>query len=136
MIRYDLRCTNDHQFDSWFADAASYDTLRGSNMVSCAVCGDTDVSKSLMAPQVRPARGALNQAASPTEQAIAEIRKHIETNADDVGTNFATEARKIHDGETPERAIYGQANVQEAKELIKDGVPVVPLPFMSKDKAN
>ncbi|MGB1265212.1 MAG: DUF1178 family protein [Nereida ignava] len=136
MIRYNLKCTNDHQFDSWFADAASYDTLRGRNLVSCAVCGDTDVSKSLMAPQIRPARGALSQAASPAEQAIAEMRKHIETNADDVGTNFAAEARKIHDGETPERAIYGQANVQEAKELIKDGVPVVPLPFMAKDKAN
>ena len=136
MIRYNLKCTNDHQFDSWFADAASYDTLRGRNLVSCSVCGDTDVSKSLMAPQIRPARGALSQAASPAEQAIAEMRKHIETNADDVGTNFAAEARKIHDGETPERAIYGQANVQEAKELIKDGVPVVPLPFMAKDKAN
>ena len=136
MIRYNLKCTNDHQFDSWFADAASYDTLRGRNLVSCAVCGDTDVSKSLMAPQVRPARGALSQAASPAEQAIADMRMHIETNADDVGTNFAAEARKIHDGETPERAIYGQANVQEAKELIKDGVPVVPLPFMAKDKAN
>ena len=136
MIRYNLKCTNDHQFDSWFADAASYDTLRGRNLVSCAVCGDTDVSKSLMAPQIRPARGALSQAASPAEPAIAEMRKHIETNADDVGTNFAAEARKIQDGETPERAIYGQANVQEAKELIKDGVPVVPLPFMAKDKAN
>lgn len=136
MIRYNLKCTNDHQFDSWFADAASYDTLRGRNLVSCAVCGDTDVSKSLMAPQIRPARGALSQAASPAEQAIADMRMHIETNADDVGTNFAAEARKIHDGETPERAIYGQANVQEAKELIKDGVPVVPLPFMAKDKAN
>ena len=136
MIRYKLECTNNHQFDSWFADAASYDKLRGRDMVSCAVCGDTDVSKSLMAPQVRPARGALSQAVSPAEQAIAQVRKHIETTADDVGANFAAEARKIHDGETPERAIYGQANVQEAKELIKDGVPVVALPFMAKDKAN
>ncbi|MEO1331817.1 MAG: DUF1178 family protein, partial [Pseudomonadota bacterium] len=53
-----------------------------------------------------------------------------------VGTSFATEARAIHDGEAPERAIYGEARADEAAKLVKDGVPVAPLPFIPDRKTN
>lgn len=73
---------------------------------------------------------------SDAEAALAKLRKDVEDNSDDVGLGFAQEARKMHDGEVPERAIYGTAKLEDAKKLIEDGVPVAPLPFMPKRKTN
>ncbi len=144
MIRYTLRCDSDHSFDSWFASADAFDTLNAAGRVGCPDCGSTAVAKSLMAPSVsaargdpaRQPRGALTAPRDPRETALAELKKHIEKNSDYVGMNFAAEARKIHDGEAPERSIYGEAKVEEAKKLLEDGVPVAPLPFMPKSRAN
>ena len=148
MIRYDLKCAHGHRFDSWFQSADAFDSLVSAGMVSCAVCGSTDVSKSLMAPQVRPARAAakakdapveerpLSQPTSPQEQALAQLKAHVEKNSDYVGMNFAAEARKMHDGTAPEREIHGEAKPEEARKLIEDGEPVAPLPFLPTRKTN
>ena len=143
MIQYSLKCENDHCFDSWFASADAYDKLADNGMVSCAVCGSTKVSKAIMAPRVRTTKGKEAPAAStlPTEksaaeQAMAEMRANVEQNSEYVGTNFAKEARSMHLGDAPERAIYGEAKPEEAKSLIEDGIPVTPLPFMPTRKSN
>jgi len=139
MIRYTLKCSDDHEFDSWFQSADAFDRLRGAGHVSCAVCGTSEVEKVLMAPAVRPARKAaapLTAPATPVEEALAKMRRAIEENSDYVGMNFAAEARAIHEGEAPERSIYGEARADEAKKLIEDGVPVAPLPFLPRIKAN
>ncbi len=151
MIRFDLKCSNGHVFDSWFASGQAFETLQARGMVSCAVCGETDVQKSLMAPQVRTTKGkAVAQArtetddtpvslAKPTsklEAAIAELRAKVEANSDYVGKDFAKLARKMHDGESESRAIHGEANMAEARALVEDGVPILPLPFGPKQKAN
>lgn len=94
-----------------------------------------------MAPSVTPARRQatppdLKTPRSDAEKALTQMRKHVEENSDYVGLRFASEARKMHEGEAPERAIYGEAKLDEAKKLIQDGVPVAPLPFVPKRKAN
>jgi len=143
MIQYSLKCENNHSFDSWFASADAYDKLADSGMVSCAVCGSTKVSKAIMAPRLRTTKGkeapvapTLPTEKSAAEQAIAEMRAQVEQNSEYVGTNFATEARSMHLGDAPERAIYGEAKPEEAKSLIEDGIPVTPLPFMPARKSN
>jgi hypothetical protein len=143
MIQYSLKCKNDHSFDSWFASADAYDKLAKNGMVSCAVCGSTKVNKAIMAPRVRTTKGKDASAAqtlttekSAAEQAMAEMRAQVEQNSEYVGTNFATEARSMHLGDAPERAIYGEAKPEEAKSLIEDGIPVTPLPFMPTRKSN
>ncbi|NQY59803.1 DUF1178 family protein [Cognatishimia sp.] len=146
MIQYTLKCSNDHRFDSWFQSAEGFDKLKAAGMVTCPTCGDTKVEKAIMAPRVRPARSAaapvkeaekpLSAPANPAEQALAELKKQVEKNSDYVGANFAQEARSMHMGDTPERAIYGEAKPEEAKSLIEDGVPVVPLPFTPGRKSN
>ena len=143
MIQYSLKCENDHGFDSWFASADAYDKLADNGMVSCAVCGSTKVSKAIMAPRVRTTKGKEAPAAptlptekSEAEQAMAEMRAQVEQNSEYVGTNFATEARSMHLGDAPERAIYGEVKPEEAKSLIEDGIPVTPLPFMPTRKSN
>lgn len=142
MIRYALKCAQAHEFESWFQSAGAYDALRGAGHVACPMCGDTAVEKLLMAPSVRPARKAeaakspLQTPASEMEAALAAMRAEIEKNSDYVGMNFVAEARKMHAGEAPERAIHGEAKLEEAKKLIEEGIPVAPLPFLPKRQAN
>ncbi|MFN4129586.1 MAG: DUF1178 family protein [Paracoccaceae bacterium] len=142
MIRYSLKCAQAHEFDSWFQSAQAYESLQAAGHVTCALCGSADVEKLLMAPAVRPARAtgtappALSQPVSEKEKALAALRAQVEANSDYVGLNFASEARAMHDGIAPERPIYGEARPDEARKLIEDGVPVAPLPFLPRRKAN
>ncbi|MEQ9693741.1 DUF1178 family protein [Shimia sp. SDUM112013] len=151
MIQYTLKCANDHRFDSWFQSGEAYDKLKAAGMIVCSVCGDTHVEKAIMAPRVRPARSAAKMPAPQTDQpvpaalsapnselekAVAELRKQVEAHSDYVGENFAREARAMHVGDAPERAIYGEAKLDEAKALIDDGIPVSPLPFRPGRKSN
>ena len=138
MIQFTLRCTDGHQFDSWFQSAAAYDSLKSAGHLACAVCGSGDVDKAIMAPRVSNAResGPLSAPASPAEQALAKFKAHIEKNSDYVGMEFAREARAIHDGDAPERPIHGEARIEEARKLIEDGVSVTPLPFRPNRKTN
>lgn len=136
MIKFSLKCSTGHQFDSWFGSNDDFDRLKARGLITCAVCGAMDIDKAIMAPRVpaktRPKETPLSAPASAAEQAVKELRAKIEKSAVDVGTNFASEARKIHDGDAPERSIFGQAKPEEARSLIEDGVPVIPLPWSNK----
>lgn len=149
MIRYSLKCSLGHEFDSWFQGADAFVALRDAGQLACPVCGTTGVDKSLMAPAVRPGRSAPAQAAEGTgpapslrdpqselEAAIAELRRQIEANSEYVGMNFVTEARRMHAGDAPERAIHGEARPEEARQMIEEGLPVAPLPFLPARKVN
>lgn len=150
MIQYSLKCADGHQFDSWFQSASAFDKLQAAGHVSCAVCGSGDVTKALMAPRVNkvanvpaakpepdtPKTPALNAPENEAQQAIAKLKKHVEANSDYVGKDFATEARAMHDGDAPERAIWGEAKLEDAKALVDDGIAVTPLPFLPTRKSN
>ncbi|MFT4149866.1 MAG: DUF1178 family protein [Paracoccaceae bacterium] len=138
MIRYALKCPSDHGFESWFQSSEAYEALRRAGHVACPACGSTQVEKALMAPSVRTDEGErpLSRPAGERERALAELRRQVEANSEYVGMGFAAEARAIHAGDAPERAIYGEARPDEAKALIEEGVPVAPLPFMPVRKAN
>ncbi len=155
MIRYALKCAEAHEFESWFQSAAAYEALRGAGHVNCPVCGDSSVEKLLMAPAVRPARrpataphpagapppdGAANPSlALPQnafEEAMTKLRAEVEAKSDYVGERFVAEARKMHSGEAPERSIYGEARPEEARKLVEEGIPIAPLPFLPRRKAN
>jgi hypothetical protein len=148
MIRYSLKCSSGHRFDSWFQNADAFGTLKGVGQLACAVCGDTAVEKDLMSPGVKPGTSAdakdgdrtgrpdLTQPATDLEKAIAAWRKHVETNSEYVGVQFASEVRRIHEGNAPERLIHGEAKPEEARKLIEDGLPIAPLPFMPSRKVN
>ncbi|OWU86453.1 hypothetical protein ATO6_06475 [Oceanicola sp. 22II-s10i] len=141
MIQFSLKCPKDHRFDSWFQSAEAFDKLAAAGHVSCAVCGSDGVEKAVMAPRIAKSRDEaearpLSQPRTAAEQALAELRRRIEAETEDVGSDFAREARAIHEGEKPKRAIRGEARLDEAKSLIEDGVPVAPLPFMTGRKSN
>lgn len=145
MIRYDLKCADGHVFEAWFASSAAFDEQAERGLVACAVCGSPRVEKSLMVPRV-PKKGNAKEdkagkpmMSAPVPKEIAEklaaLRREVEANSDYVGKNFASEARKIHLGESEARSIWGEASREDAKSLVEDGVPVAPLPFMPKRNA-
>ena len=134
MIRYSLKCDQGHEFEAWFRSSAAYDEQRQAGHVGCVVCGSTKVEKALMAPGVKAERAEANlsKPASPAEAMLAEMRRKIEATSDYVGKEFATEARRIHDGECDKRTIWGEASLDDARALKEDGVPVAPIPWMRR----
>lgn len=141
MVRYSLRCSEGHGFESWFASAKAFDDLAAGGHLACAECGTGRVEKAPMAPAVRaerqaPAPRPLSAPADPREAALAKLRRHVEETSDYVGLSFAAEARRMHEGEAPERSIWGEARPDEARALLEDGIPVAPLPFVPKRQAN
>jgi hypothetical protein len=151
MIKYALSCDNGHGFESWFPDSASYDRQAKRGFVTCPVCNSAKVEKQIMAPRVRNSeeRRSLKRAAPTAEPqpmamlsdeaqqmraAIRELHEKVKANTVDVGERFADEARKIHSGEVAEKAIRGKATMAEARELLEEGIGVLPLPPLPDDR--
>jgi hypothetical protein len=142
MIKYALGCAEGHTFESWFPDSAGYEKQRKRGFVACPECGSTEVDKAIMAPAVvggdrtagesRP-EIVVDDRRRQTRQLMLRVRREIEANTEDVGAKFPQEARAIHLGEAPERAIRGRASLAEARSLVEDGVSVLPLPMLEDE---
>ena len=148
MIRYTLRCSNAHEFETWFRSIGDYERAVAAGEAACPVCGDTNVAKALMAPAVagtkksdksdEPAEHA--EAPAPAQQAtyfnaLKDLRAHVEKTCDYVGPQFAEEARKMHYGETEKRNIYGEATDKQAKSLREEGVDCHQIPWLPNQDA-
>jgi hypothetical protein len=145
MIRYDLQCDKGHTFDGWFSNSDAYDKQVGRRQVECIVCGSVKIEKQIMAPGI-PAKsnrqsdiaqpmvaGPVDPRAQMMLHMMREFRAHVEKNAENVGDNFAEEARKIHYKEKEARGIFGKATPIEAQELLEEGIDVHPLPVLPED---
>lgn len=136
----DLQCDDLHVFEGWFASEEDYLSQQAQALIRCPVCGNDSVSKRLSAPHLNFGAARTQQLvdapdAMPVPQDPVKVLqqqwlmacRHIVANTVDVGTGFAEEARKIHYGEVPERAIRGQATPQETHSLLDEGIVVTPL---------
>ncbi len=145
MIVFDLLCGNDHEFESWFQDSDAFEKLSKAGHVACPICGDTKISKSLMAPAVSGTKKKSNEkmaiSAKAAQQmgkymeAVKEMREQVEKNCDYVGEKFPEEARKMHYGEAETRNIYGEATDTEAEALQEEGVEVQRIPWAPSEDA-
>jgi len=140
MIIYDLVCDTQHRFEGWFKNTGEYATQLSGGLLSCPICGSTRVHKVLSVSHVNTgvevhlAETGLTVEARPQEL-LKKLHEYIEQRFDNVGAQFAEEARKIHYGETEERNIYGQATGVEIRELREEGINAVPLPEKTGDKS-
>lgn len=148
MIIFDLACEQGHAFEGWFNSPADYDKQLQKGLVACARCGSTAIRRVPSAPHLTRSAGpepdqkqapapATREAAKPVvpagiEQAYQQLMAAIVANCDDVGSDFAEEARKIHYMEAPARAILGQASNEDYEELRDEGIDVVRLPVVKK----
>lgn len=134
MIVFDLRCAHAHVFEAWFASTLAYEEQRERRLVACPTCGETSVEKAVMAPHVgaKGNRGSVEaQPTAPVEalRKLAALQAELLRRSRWVGSDFAAEARAMHEGERPEGAIHGEASAAEVSELVEDGVPIAPLLF-------
>ncbi len=147
MIRFDLRCRQDHHFEAWFRNNAGYESQAAAGELACPVCGSREVEKAIMAPRIARAADAADaekavvpmamggspEKAKALRAALERLRDHVESTCDDVGEAFPEEARKIHYGEAEARGIYGQASEPEAEALAEEGVEFSRLPLPRRD---
>jgi hypothetical protein len=147
MIVFDLRCASaGHVFEAWFGSSDDYDGQRARGLIACPICGDADVAKAVMAPNVAPKGNSRSEAATqpvampaagpvPPEaakamlHAMAQVQARLLEGSQWVGRKFADQARAIHHGEQEAAAIHGEATPAEAEALIDEGIAVAPLPF-------
>ena len=152
MIIFELACTQGHRFEGWFASTDDYTQQRAADMVRCPLCDDAEVVKvpsarvhvGKAAPLPRPAPTAPAPApvasrkmpaiSGAPPEFIAQLRAMVRA-ADNVGTHFPEEARKIHYEEAPARSIRGQASPEEAEALREEGIDFSSLPsFLSEEE--
>ncbi len=137
----DLQCSHGHIFEGWFASEEDFASQCSRALVQCPMCGDPSIVKKLSAPRlnlgaIREANnapvdvGTDNAAAPSLAAAWMAFARHVVANTADVGNDFAEEARRMHYGETEERAIRGRTTVEEAHALIDEGISVMPLPLL------
>ena len=139
MISFNIRCANEHVFEAWFNNSTAYEEQSASGEVACPICGDSTVEKAPMAPRVnmgtsRPSATNVPPVVAIREM-ITEIHRHVSENTEDVGGNFAEEARRIHYGETEERGIRGEASDDEVQKLEEEDIDVYRLPNLPRSDA-
>lgn len=152
MIVFDLRCSGEHVFEAWFGSSAAYDDQRARGLLACPLCGDTQVGKAVMAPNVgikgnrgtgtsvpaavssgaddaTPAKLPAPDQVKAALQVIAQAQAKMLSQSKWVGRAFADEARAMHDGSVEQAPIHGQTTIAEARALVEEGVPIDPLPM-------
>jgi len=135
VIVFELICADRHRFEGWFASAEDFEGQKAGGLLSCPVCSDCSIEKLLTAKIGRPdavpprenTQAPVATAARPRK--LHEMIDYILLNTENVGDDFPAEARRIHHKEVPQRNIRGVATGEETRELLEEGIAVMPLPI-------
>ncbi|MDR2451889.1 MAG: DUF1178 family protein [Candidatus Accumulibacter sp.] len=145
MIIFDLSCRHGHRFEAWFQSSEAFEAQCEKGLVSCPECGSTEVRRIPSAVHLartsgEPAQASANVAVSnPKGELLDAYRKLVAAlmaNSEDVGREFANEARRIHYLEAPERSIRGQASNEEFEALRDEGIEVLRIAVINKEDLN
>ena len=140
MIKYNLTCNDcDNSFDSWFSSSKEYEKLKKLKHLNCHYCNSIKVEKTLMSPNVinKKKNNLKNDNKyKKIKKKIKEYQKFIKDNFEYVGDNFAYKARSFHyNKKNSKKGIYGNASMDEIKELKEEGIETETIPWIS-DKEN
>lgn len=133
MIIFNLKCKDcEYNFEGWFESSKEFLNQNKKNLINCPVCNSHKIIKGLMAPNLGKKSNSKKHIKKSVASNVAKLKKIVEKNFDYVGDKFTEEAKKMKYGETKERSIYGEATLEQTKELIDEDIEVLPLPFSSK----
>ena len=138
MIVFNLICfTCEYEFEGWFDNSSAFESQKKRKLINCPNCESSKIKKTLVAPNVGKKSNSKKTTNKKTIASnINKIKKIVEDNFDYVGDQFTEEAKKIKYGETEDRPIYGEATIEQTKELIDEDISITPLPFQSSKKNN
>jgi hypothetical protein len=139
MIKYILKCKNNHEFESWFSNSKEFDKLKKKELLECIFCKSKKIDKSIMAPQIMFAKSnkekdkQQNKEIQKMKKDLFNIRKFIEKNFTYVGDRFAKEAKNIFYDNKNNKNIYGTTTEKERKDLEEEGIELANIPWLDKD---
>lgn len=139
MIKYNLKCINKHEFESWFSESKEFDRLKKKNLIECIFCHTKNVEKSIMSPRILNSRDLKNQNKISNikmknfKKDLQNLRKFVEKNFEFVEKNFAKKIREVYYDKKSEKNIYGSTTEEEKEELREEGIELVSIPWIDKD---
>ena len=140
MIKYNLKCENKHEFESWFSDSKEFVNLKKKKLLECIFCASRKINKSIMSPMISvtkklPKNFSLekNKEFEAQKKQLLNIRNFIEKNFEYVGKNFSQKVREIYYDKKNDRTIYGTTTEKERKELSDEGIDLLTIPWINKD---
>ena len=139
MIKYNLKCSNGHEFESWFSHSNEFDKLNKKKLLDCIYCSSKKIQKSIMAPMISGGKlkedsmSLLNEQISSKKNELLQIRKYIEKNFEFVGDKFSQKVREVYYSKENKKSIYGTTTPEERDELAEEGIDLISIPWVSKD---
>ncbi len=139
MIKYNLKCHNEHEFESWFSDSHEFENLKKKNLLECIYCSSKKINKSIMAPMISSTtvsndKDKINSFNFQEEKnKLLQLRKYIENNFDYVGKDFSKKVREVYYDKKNKNGIYGTTTPEEREELAEEGIDLLSIPWVSKD---
>ena len=134
MIVFNINCSDcNSSFEGWFENTKDYNKQIRQGLLSCPSCNGFQIKKGLMAPNLaKKSNTKISKKNKSFASNVKRLKKIIEKEFDYVGDKFTEEAKKIKYGEVKERSIYGEASIEQTKELIDEDIDILPLPFSTK----
>ncbi len=139
MIKYNLKCNNDHEFESWFSDSREFDKLNKKKLLECIYCSSSKIEKSIMAPMISGIKSNedgvsfVDQNLLDEKNKLLKIRNYIEKNFEFVGDEFSKKVREVYYDKNTKKSIYGTTTSEEREELEEEGIDLLSIPWVSKD---
>ena len=139
MIKYNLKCNNDHEFESWFSNSKEYEKLNKKGLLECIFCPSKKINKSIMAPTILNSKEKdneikmINKDFKDKKNNLINLRKYIEKNFDYVGKDFSKKVREVYYDKKSKKAIYGTTTPQEREELADEGIDLLTIPWVDKE---
>ena len=139
MIKYNLKCHNNHEFESWFSNSEEFDKLNKKDLLECIYCSSKKISKSIMSPRIlnlntkKEQVNLINKDIKNEKDQLLRLRKYIEKNFDYVGKDFSKKVREVYYDKKSKKAIYGTATSKEREELAEEGIDLLSIPWINKD---
>ena len=138
MIKYNLKCENNHEFESWFSDSKEFENLKNKRMLECIYCDSKKIKKSIMAPMIsldseNNEIRENNKTLRDEKNKLVQIRKYIEKNFEYVGKDFSKRVREIYYDKKNNKTIYGTTTEKEREELAEEGIDLLSIPWVDKD---
>ncbi len=138
MIKYILKCTNSHEFESWFSNSEEFDKLNKKGLLECIYCPSKKIKKSIMSPMISNNINSKNtntiyKDLRNEKNNLLHIRKYIEDNFEYVGKDFSKKLREVYYDKKNNHAIYGTTTLEEREELAEEGIDLLSIPWVDKD---
>tara|TARA_A100001011_G_scaffold215799_1_gene223735 strand:+ start:208 stop:621 length:414 start_codon:yes stop_codon:yes gene_type:complete len=132
MIKYNLKCKNKHEFESWFSDSKEFEKLIKKKLIECLFCKTKSVKKSIMSPRISHKKkiNFPDKEIRRMKKDLAKLRKFVEKNFEYVGENFTREVRKVYYDKKRNKNIYGITTPKEAQELKEEGIDLASIPWV------